>query len=87
MRSRRPRPNRENKEPILFTKPNDPVVPKQNSETKTQTKKQTKKKTKKNRSGSWGHAIKVAIVIAWYVNPAAYILFSAVYFTVGMTIL
>ena len=47
MRSRRPRPNRENKEPILFTKPNDPVVPKENSETKTQTRSRPKKRPRK----------------------------------------
>ena len=78
MRCRRHRQNKRREEPILFKKPEEKVVPQKNSE--------TRKQTKKTHSGNWGYTVKVAKVIAWYVNPAFYIIFSVVYFAIGMAI-
>ena len=70
--------NKKMKKVALFTKPDAQVVPINVPEKKKPSKKQT--------SDSWGNTVKVANVIAWYVNPAMYILFSVAYFMVGMTI-
>ena len=70
--------NKKKKKLSLFTKPDAQVIPISVPEKKKPPKKQT--------SDSWGNTVKVANVIAWYVNPAMYILFSVVYFMVGMTI-
>ena len=45
-----------------------------------------KEPSKKHKSDSWGNTVLAANVIAWYVNPAIYILFSGVYFLGGMTL-
>ena len=78
LRRRRHRQTKSKDTSLLFTKPEDQVVPTQNLE--------TKKDTKKHHSNMWSNVVKVADVIAWYVNPAIYVLFAAVYFTIGMAI-
>ena len=70
--------NKKKKKVALFTKPEAQVITNNIPEKKKPPKKQT--------SDSWGNTVKVANVIAWYVNPAMYILFSVAYFMVGMTI-
>ena len=60
-------------EPTLFTKP------------KAQSPEKTEPSTKL-KSYIWGNIVKVAHVIAWYANPTVYVLFSVVYFMVGMTL-
>ena len=41
---------------------------------------------KKHKTDSWGNTVMVANVIAWYINPAIYVLYSVVYFMVGLTV-
>ena len=73
---RRIRHKRKQDNQTLFTKPEVKVIPSDILE---------KKKPKKiDTSNSWGNTVNVVCVIAWYVNPAIYILFSVVYFIVGM---
>ena len=45
-----------------------------------------KKPAKKHETDNCCNSVKVAYVIACYVNPAIYILFSVVYFSVGFSI-
>ena len=78
MRRRRHRQKRKQEKHILFIQTEGPVIPTKESE--------TKKTTKENQSDIWGNAAKVASVIAWYVNPAIYILFSVAYFAFGVAI-
>ena len=59
-------------EPTLFTKLG-----------KSSDRRDTAKKPKFH---SWGNTMQAANVIAWYINPAIYILFSVIYFVIGMTI-
>ena len=59
--------------PTLFTKP----------EAHSPDKKET---LKKHTFDCWGNTVMVAKVIAWYVNPAIYVLFSVVYIMVGYTL-
>ena len=45
---------------------------------------QNKKPAKKHESDNWCNLVKVASVIAGYVNPTIYVLFSVVYFFIGL---
>ena len=90
MRHRRRRQNKNKKEPALFIKHEAPVIPNNTKHPNTQSvpdlTTETKKQTKKHYSSNWGQAVKVADIFADYINPAIYILFSAVYFMNGIII-
>ena len=56
-------------------RPKNQVVPEQIKETKM--------RTKKHHYFNWGKAIQITEIMAIYINPAIYILFSVVYFIIG----
>ena len=90
MRRRRDRQRKIKEEPTLFTKPVAQVTP---NKTKRQVAKvvpdqaiEVKQQTMRRSYDDWSKAVKVADIIADYINPAIYILFSLVYFFIGMII-
>ena len=78
MRHRRHRQKKKQEEIALFRKPEVEGITSDIPVKRTP--------TKKHKSDSWGNTVQVANVIAWYVNPAIYVLYSVVYLTVGMTV-
>ena len=90
MRRRRHRQNKNKKEAALFTKHEAPSVPNNTKQPNTQAVSDHTSKnieqTKKHQSGNWGKAVKVADIFADYINPAIYVMFSVVYFIIGIII-
>ena len=82
---------RKNKEkPILFAKPEPKVIPNRTKRSHAKvvpdSATEIKKLTKKHHSCNWDSAVMVVGIIADVINPAMYIIFSVVYFMIGLNI-
>ena len=68
-------------------KPAVQVVEKETTRRKNQVvpeqAKEIKMRTKKHQSLNWGKAVQITEIMAIYINPAIYILFSVLYFISG----
>ena len=90
MRRKRQNKKKNKEKPTVSIKPEAQVIQNKtkcsNAKVVPELTTEIKKQNKKHHSDKRGSAVRVAGIIADVINPAMYILFSIVYFMIGMNI-